>query len=495
MKISYISTRGDNTPYLASEAVLKGIAHDGGLFVPTNIPKMDMSSLNFINMDYKKLAYEVLKLYMTDYSEQELKRCIEDAYTGKFDNENIVPVIKADDVFFLELFHGKTLAFKDMALCLLPHLLKTAAVKNNINKKIIILTATSGDTGKAALEGFKDVEGVSVIVLYPKNGVSKLQEIQMLTQEGNNVCVVAVEGNFDDAQSAVKSIFNDNELNKKVEENGYIFSSANSINIGRLIPQIVYYLFGYFNLIKNNEIKSGEEINITVPTGNFGNILAAYYAKKMGLPVKKLICASNKNKVLYDFFNTGSYDKNREFYLTSSPSMDILISSNLERLLYHLSEDQNKTKYYMESLNKSGNYKVDLDLSEFYGEYASEEDTMIAIKQLYEKTGYIVDTHTAVGYSCYEKYKNKMGDINTKNIIAATASPYKFAKDVVRAIDPFYEENEIPKQLGLLSSLKKEDIPDQINGIYDRPILHNNICAIEDIKKFVDNSILGNNGN
>ena len=354
MDIMFKSTRGDKNYVTASQAIVQGIANDGGLFVPETIPTIDFPLEKITEMSYQELAYEVLKLILTDYTEEELKYCINSAYDEKFDTKLIAPLVSAGNGNFLELFHGKTIAFKDMALSILPYLLKTAAKKNGVEEKIVILTATSGDTGKAALEGFADVEGTKIIVFYPEDGVSDVQKMQMVTQKGANTCVAAIKGNFDDAQSAVKRIFTDNELKAELKKNGYVFSSANSINIGRLAPQIVYYFYAYAQMVKAGKINMGDEINFTVPTGNFGNILAGFYAKNMGLPVKQLICASNDNKVLFDFFSTGVYDINRDFIVTVSPSMDILISSNLERLLYHLSNSTVDTKSMMDSLSKDG---------------------------------------------------------------------------------------------------------------------------------------------
>ncbi|MEG0216483.1 MAG: threonine synthase, partial [Hungatella sp.] len=334
MNVSYQSTRGGQQGTTASAAILQGLAEDGGLFMPTEIPTLDLSMKQLSEMTYQETAYEVMKLFLTDFTQAELQACIDQAYDSKFDTEVIAPLVKAEGAYYLELFHGSTIAFKDMALSILPYLMTTAAKKNQAEHEIVILTATSGDTGKAAMAGFADVEGTRIIVFYPKDGVSKVQELQMVTQKGKNTAVVAIHGNFDDAQTGVKEIFADKEFAHRLEEAGFQLSSANSINIGRLVPQIVYYVYAYAKLLSHGEIADGEWINVTVPTGNFGNILAAYFAKQMGVPIKTLICASNDNKVLYDFFATGIYDRNREFILTSSPSMDILISSNLERLLY-----------------------------------------------------------------------------------------------------------------------------------------------------------------
>ncbi|HIT73091.1 MAG TPA: threonine synthase [Candidatus Fimicola cottocaccae] len=481
--MKYIGTRNPNITSEASKAVLKGICEDGGLFMPDKIPTMDKSLEELVNLSYQELAYEVMKLYMNDYTEDELKYCINNAYDSKFDTDVIAPLVKQNDVSILELFHGRTLAFKDMALSILPYLMKTAAKKNGIDKEIVILTATSGDTGKAALEGFADVEGTRIMVFFPEDGVSPVQKLQMVTQEGKNTCVVGIKGNFDDAQSAVKSIFTDPELIKELDDKGFMFSSANSINIGRLVPQVVYYFYAYMQMVRSGEIKLGEKINFTVPTGNFGNILAGYYAKCMGLPVNKFICASNDNKVLYDFFKTGTYDKNREFMVTVSPSMDILISSNLERLLCKLTSPE-KTKELMASLAKEGKYSVDIKNDEIVGEFATKDETFKAIKDMYEKTGYVLDTHTAVAYAAYEKYKAETKD-ETKTVIVSTASPYKFTKDVLCAIDSKYESGDALELMTELENISKVSIPEPIKGIESRPVLHNNVCEKDGIKNFV----------
>ncbi len=347
--MNYLSTRNKDVRVTASQAILKGLSDDGGLFVPDSIPRLSTPLSELKNMGYKEIAFDVMSRFFTYFTEEELKNCIDRAYDEKFETSDIAELKKADGAWFLELYHGKTIAFKDMALSILPHLLTTAAKKNNVKEDIVILTATSGDTGKAALAGFADVPGTRIIVFYPRDGVSRIQKLQMVTQKGDNTAVVAIRGNFDDAQTGVKNMFNDRELNKTLKDKGFLFSSANSINIGRLIPQVVYYMYAYAKLLEKKEIAEGERINVCVPTGNFGNILAAYYAKQMGLPIHKLICASNENKVLFDFFTTGEYDRNREFILTTSPSMDILISSNLERLIFHSAgNDAAKTKALME---------------------------------------------------------------------------------------------------------------------------------------------------
>lgn len=479
----YIGTRNNNITATASEAVLQGICSDGGLFVPEKIPMIDKSLYELCTLDYKELAYEIMKLYMTDYTKEELIKCIDGAYDEKFDTPKIAPLVKQDDVSILELFHGKTLAFKDMALSILPYLMKTAAAKNGIDKEIVILTATSGDTGKAALEGFADVEGTKIIVFFPEDGVSPVQKRQMTTQEGNNTCVVGINGNFDDAQSAVKGLFTDSELINNMAENGYVFSSANSINIGRLVPQIVYYFYAYSQMVNSGEIKTGEKINFAVPTGNFGNILAGYYSKCMGLPVNKFICASNDNKVLYDFFSTGEYNKNRDFLVTVSPSMDILISSNLERLLCKLSSPE-KTRELMDNLKKYGKYTLNIGNEEICGEYANECETLMAIKSMFDKTGYVMDTHTAVAYASYKKYRNEYND-ETKTVIVSTASPYKFTKDVLCAIDDRYNDKDAFELMEVLEKLCGIKIPTPIMGIQHREILHKAVCEKSDINDFV----------
>lgn len=422
MEVLYNSTRSKQSPVKASEAILKGLSKDGGLFVPDKIPAFDKTLEELAEMTYGQVAYEVMKLYLTDFTEEELKGCIARAYDSKFDTEDIVPIVEAQGAYYLELFHGATIAFKDMALSILPHLLTTSAKKNHVKNEIVILTATSGDTGKAALAGFADVEGTRIVVFYPKNGVSPIQEKQMVTQKGNNTYVVGIHGNFDDAQTGVKQIFGDSSLAEYMDERGFQFSSANSINIGRLVPQIVYYVYAYVKLLKEEKINSGEKINVVVPTGNFGNILAAFYAKQMGLPIDKLICASNDNKVLYDFFCSGTYDRNRDFVLTSSPSMDILISSNLERLIYRIAgDDPEKNKELMDALNQGGVYTITDEmknqLSDFYGNYANEKETTEKIQELYDSTGYVIDTHTAVASCVYDKYKKETKDVKDRKSV------------------------------------------------------------------------------
>ena len=494
MELMYQSTRSEGTKVTASQAILKGLADDGGLFVPVSIPKLDISLEEISKMTYQETAYEVMNLFFTDFTEAELKTCIERAYDSKFDTKEIAPLVKKSDAYYLELFHGATIAFKDMALSILPHLLTTSAKKNNIKNEIVILTATSGDTGKAALAGFADVEGTSIIVFYPKNGVSKIQERQMVTQKGANTKVVGITGNFDDAQSGVKAMFNNKELAKVMDEHGYQFSSANSINIGRLVPQVVYYVYSYTRLLANGDIKAGEKVNFVVPTGNFGNILAAFYAKNMGVPVGKLICASNENKVLYDFFETGVYDRNREFILTSSPSMDILISSNLERLIFRIAgDDAKKTADMMDALKTTGKYTITDDmkakLADFTGGWANEEDTAKEIKRVYDEAGYVMDTHTAVASSVYHTYKENTND-DTKTIIASTASPYKFGTSVMSAIDKKYEGMDDFALIDELCKTSGVKIPNAVEEIRTAPVLHDTVCETEDMQKTVE-KILG----
>lgn len=490
MDLLYSSTRNSEKKFTASQAILKGLADDGGLFVPESIPALDVSIEELSKMSYQETAYAVMKKFLTDFTEEELKNCIDRAYDSKFDTPQIAPLVNADGAYYLELFHGSTIAFKDMALSILPHLLTTAAKKNNVKNDIVILTATSGDTGKAAMAGFADVEGTQIIVFYPKNGVSPIQEKQMLTQKGANTHVVGIHGNFDQAQSAVKKMFNDKDLEKVMDDAGYQFSSANSINIGRLVPQIVYYVYAYAKLYANGDIAKDEKINVVVPTGNFGNILAAFYAKNMGLPIAKLICASNENKVLYDFFTTGEYNKNREFILTNSPSMDILISSNLERLIYRIAgNDATKNAGLMKELSETGKYTVTPEMKEkltdFYGNYTSEKETGEAIKKLYEDTGYVIDTHTAVAAGVYDKYKKETGDTKTKTVIASTASPFKFTRSVMEAIDSKYASMGDFELVDELSKIANVKVPQAIEDIRSAKILHDTECDVDKMEDTV----------
>ncbi len=494
MAVNYVSTRDlQKNQITASQAILKGLADDGGLFVPTSIPALDVSLDKLADMNYQQVAYEVLKLFLSDFTEEELKHCINCAYDSKFDTKEIAPLTYADGAYYLELFHGATIAFKDMALSILPYLMITSARKNNIKNDIVILTATSGDTGKAALAGFADVEGTRIVVFYPKNGVSAIQEKQMVTQKGDNTHVVGIKGNFDQAQTGVKQMFNDKALAAELDAAGFQFSSANSINIGRLVPQIAYYVYAYAKLLKEEKIKSGETINVVVPTGNFGNILAAYYAKNMGLPIDKLICASNENKVLYDFFATGEYDKNRDFILTNSPSMDILISSNLERLIYHIAgDDAAENAKLMESLKTSGKYQITPEmkakLDSFYGNYATEAETCATIKKVFNDTGYIIDTHTGVASNVFGKYKAETNDSKT-TVIASTASPFKFTRAVMGAIDPAYEKEEDFVLVDKLSELGKVAVPNAIEEIRSAAIRHDTVVEVPEmcaeVKRFL----------
>lgn len=489
MEVLYKSTRSEKAPVTASAAILQGLSEDGGLFVPDHIPALDHTLAEFAGMSYQEVAVEVMKLLLSDYTVEELRECVSKAYDEKFDTSVIAPLVEADGAYYLELFHGATIAFKDMALSILPHLLTMAARKNNIKNDIVILTATSGDTGKAAMAGFADVEGTRIIVFYPKNGVSPIQEKQMLTQQGKNVAVVGIHGNFDDAQTGVKNIFSDKELERKLAETGYQFSSANSINIGRLTPQVVYYVYAYAQLLKAGKITEGEKINVVVPTGNFGNILAAYYAKNMGLPIHKLICASNENKVLFDFFQQGVYDKNREFVLTSSPSMDILISSNLERLIYMIGgQDPDKNRELMQALGRDGRYEITAEMKErledFCGGCADQEETAGTIRRIYEDCGYVIDTHTAVAACVYDRYRKETQD-KTKTIIASTASPFKFTGSVMEAIEGKKTEEEEFELADRLSRLANVPLPQAVEEIRNAKILHQTECDVEDMKKTV----------
>lgn len=481
----YISTRNKYNFLSSSEAIVKGISEDGGLFVPENIPVIS-SIKSLINMNYKELSYEIIKKFFTDIDEKSLISSIDNAYDKKFTKREIVPLVQVGDLHYLELFHGPTFAFKDIALSILPYLLKESIKNTEENKEIVILTATSGDTGKAALENFADVSGIKIIVFFPEDGVSDIQKRQMITQEGNNTFVVSINGDFDDAQSGVKEIMNDISFTKLLDNKDYKLSSANSINIGRLIPQIVYYFYSYLRLLRDNKIEDDENINFIVPTGNFGNILAAYYAKEMGLPINKLICASNDNKVLTDFINSGIYDKNRNLILTSSPSMDILVSSNLERLLFHLNGGNDKyVKDKMEGLDCQGEYKAEgINLENFKGYFSTEEEVSNSIKEVFNKYNYLMDPHTAVAHNSYKKYKLETGD-NTKTVIVSTASPFKFGGKVANSIgistynkDNFMINDELARKTGL-------KIPTNILELKDKEIIHKNNCNKEDMKSMV----------
>ena len=489
MEWMYRSTRDAQNRVTASQAVLKGLADDGGLYVPEQIPALDIPAEELAKMTYQETAYAVMSRFLTDYTEEELKNCIRHAYDEKFDTPQIAPLRKVDDCFYLELFHGATIAFKDMALSILPYLMTTAARKNHEEKEIVILTATSGDTGKAALAGFADVPGTRIIVFYPKNGVSAVQEKQMVTQKGKNTCVIGIHGNFDDAQSGVKKLFSDEVLRDELAAKGFCFSSANSINIGRLVPQIVYYVYAYGRLIADGTLKAGEEMNVVVPTGNFGNILAAFYAKNMGLPIGKLLCASNENKVLYDFFQTGVYDRNRDFVLTTSPSMDILISSNLERLIYRIAgNDSEKNAKLMAELAKNGSYTITEEMKEamkdFAGGYATEAQTAQEIRTVYEKSGYVLDPHTAVASYVYHTWKAQ-NHPTAPAVIASTASPFKFARSVMSAIDSKYDGMEDFSLIDELCRISGVKVPKAVEEIRTAPVLHDKVIETNEMRQAV----------
>lgn len=488
--LMYKSTRGSKNIVSATEAIIKGIAEDGGLYVPTDWPLKLRNLGNLKDLTYQEIAFLIMSPFLTDFTEAELKKCIEKAYDNKFDTPEIAPLTKAAGVYFLELYHGPTLAFKDMALTILPYLMKASVEKLKMDKEIIILTATSGDTGKAALEGFAGVSGTKIIVFFPEHGVSQIQKRQMVTQAGANTHVIGIEGNFDDAQTGVKSIFGDQELNKRLEAEDKIFSSANSINIGRLIPQVVYYFYAYAQLLNKGEAAPGQSVNFVVPTGNFGNILAGYYAKMIGLPINKLICASNDNKVLFDFFSSGTYDRKRDFFTTISPSMDILISSNLERLIFLLAaQDGSLTRSFMEQLNNIGQYSIPAQMKEklnvFYGGYATEEQTQKTIKQVFDTAGYLIDTHTAVAYSVYRDYQEETKD-DTPSVVISTASPYKFTRDVMVSLDESFAGRDEFQLIKEMSAILNADVPKPISDLEKRAVLHNTVCAKDEMKKEVE---------
>ena len=477
--MNYRSTRNNAIRKNDKIALLQGLSEDGGLFVLENFNEKKINLKNLLDKSYTDIAFEVLKLFFS-FDESKLKSIIEKAYS-KFSTSKVTPLVELKDAHVLELFHGPTSAFKDVALTLLPYLIQLAL--EGSDQEILILTATSGDTGKAALEGFKDVDQTEIIVFYPKNGVCKIQELQMITQEGKNTKVCAIEGNFDDAQTAVKNIFLDEELQKKLGKKK--FSSANSINIGRLTPQIVYYIVAYIDLVKNKKINLGDKINFVVPTGNFGDILAGYYAKKLGLPVNKLVCASNKNNVLYDFLTTGIYDRNREFLKTISPSMDILISSNLERLLYDLSGSDDKyIKSLMDELKQSGKYQVNADIltklkAEFGSGYASDEETSQVIKKVWEEEKYLLDPHTAVAYKVMLEQ-----NLEGKTVVLSTASPYKFCTSVANAVLNITDEDEF-KLMEKLYEFTKVPVPENLKNLNSKEIRHSDLVKREDMAKYI----------
>ena len=495
----YNSTQNAAEVVSAAQAIAQGISKDGGLFVPQEFPKYSAETFNeLLKLDYKGRAKKVFADFLSDFTEEEINDCVENAYTKeKFGSDNPAPLayakLNGKELNILELWHGPTCAFKDMALQILPHFLTKSLKKTYDGKDAVILVATSGDTGKAALEGFKDVDHTKIIVFYPVDGVSPMQKHQMNTQEGNNVTVCAIKGNFDDAQTGVKKIFTTPEISAKLEANNMLFSAANSINWGRLLPQIVYYISAYCDLVNAGKIAMGDKINVVVPTGNFGNILASYYASIMGLPINKFICASNSNNVLSDFIKTGVYDKNRHFYTTISPSMDILVSSNLERLIYRIAGNSaEKNSELMASLKETGKYEITADmkaqLSDFYGNYATEAEDAATIKDLYETCGYVIDTHTAVAATVYNKYKADTKD-ETKTVIASTASPYKFTRSVMEAIDPKYASMGDFELVDKLSELAKVKVPNAIEEIRTAPVLHNTVCEVSEmtneVKKFL----------
>lgn len=493
MTLVYQSTRDANNTVTASQAILQGLATDGGLFTPISYPQVELDFTKLKDASYQEVAKLILSAFLDDFTDQELDDCINNAYDSKFDTPEIAPLVKLNGQYNLELFHGSTIAFKDMALSILPHLMTTAAKKHGLKNKIVILTATSGDTGKAAMAGFADVPGTEIIVFYPKDGVSKVQELQMTTQTGDNTHVVAIEGNFDDAQTNVKSMFNDAVLRERLAAHKLQFSSANSMNIGRLVPQIVYYVYAYAQLVKTGQIQAGEAVNFAVPTGNFGNILAAYYAKQIGLPVGKLICASNENNVLTDFFKTQVYDKKRSFKVTSSPSMDILVSSNLERLIFHLlGNSAEKTADLMKSLNQHGQYELtDFDpaiLELFAAEYATEVETASEIKRVYEASDYIEDPHTAVASAVYQKYRTATGD-ETTTVIASTASPYKFPVVAVEAVTGQTGLSDF-EALAKLHELSDVVVPPAVDGLENAQVRHKTTVAADQMQAAVE-SYLG----
>lgn len=489
----YNSTRNSSVKVSSAEAITQGISAEGGLFVPESIPELSLEEIKAVGeMKYADRAAYVFSKYLTDFTEAEIHYCTDNAYSTKnFETESISELAHLfDGTYMLELWHGPTCAFKDMALQILPYFLTTSAKKINLDKKIVILVATSGDTGKAALEGFKDVEGTSIMVFYPEDGVSPMQKRQMKTQEGSNVGVCAIKGNFDDCQNGVKAIFTDDSVKKALDDNGMMFSSANSINWGRLVPQVVYYVSAYAELVKDGEIKLGDKINIVVPTGNFGNILAAYYAKHMGVPVNKLICASNINNVLTDFINTGVYDRNRKFFATVSPSMDILISSNLERLLYLMTgRDDAQIREWFGKLASEGKYEVSADVKaklaeEFCAGYCDDAQTKETIHSIYEKYGYTCDTHTAVAVKVYNDYKAATGD-TTKTVIASTASPYKFSAAVLEALEGKASDIDEYDKVDKIAELSKLEIPAALADLRNKPERFSDVIDKADQKEYV----------
>lgn len=479
--MNYVSTRGSLIKKTGAQAIIQGIAEDKGLYVPEKMPVLPLTVKEMTGKSYREIADSVLKSFFDDFTEEEMRRCVEGAYDDKFTAPDIVEIKEAGGAYFLELYHGKTAAFKDMALSILPYLMTTACRKEGETSKICILTATSGDTGKAALEGFADVDGTEIIVFYPCDGVSQVQERQMITQSGDNTHVYAIKGNFDDAQTGVKKIFNDEKFAEELAAKGYKLSSANSINVGRLVPQVAYYVYSYVKLVENGVIKDGEPMNVVVPTGNFGNILAAYFAREMGISIGRFICASNDNKVLTDFISTGVYDISsdvRKFYCTNSPSMDILISSNLERLIYLLcGRKGDVVKKWMEQLEKEKKYEVTEDvriaLKDFYGGFSTEEETVAAIGRMWKDNKYLMDTHTAVAYKVYEDYVRETGD-KTPTVIASTASAYKFAESVANACGIGPCDNGF-RYVDALKEATGVEIPYGLMNLENKPVLHTGV--------------------
>ncbi len=493
--MKYMSTRANHESVESVQAIYKGMVPRGGLFVPESFPEADLEVWK--DLSYADLTYEVLKLYLTDFSEKDLRDSVHEAYgTGAFEKNRIAPMkYLSEDLNILELWHGPTAAFKDLALQLMPRLLHRSAMKLSTGRQLVILVATSGDTGKAALEGFKDIPGIRIIVFYPKHGVSRVQEMQMLSTGGKNTCVVGVEGNFDDCQTKVKHIFGDHAFARELKVNGYEFSSANSINWGRLVPQIVYYFYAYFEMVRAGKLEFGNPFNVVVPTGNFGNILASYYASEMGLPVGHFVCASNKNNVLTDFIESGKYDRKRKFYNTSSPSMDILISSNLERFLYHMVNGKaEKILRWYEDLSKKGIFKVDIAthhriLEKFSGGYSTEAEVFETIRSIFDRDHYVIDPHTAVGVHVYQKYRKETGD-QTPTVIDSTASPFKFNKTVYQAL---FGDTGVKSEFELMQALsKKTDMPihPSLQGLENRKIRFDTVVSLSKVKSEV-REILG----
>lgn len=478
----YVSTRGQQRPLDFCDAILQGIGSDGGLLVPDfELDQKDLKALQ--HLSYVDMATEIMTSFVGEEEKEEMRALCQKAYGQNLFPQEVVPVKQAGDVFIAELFQGPTAAFKDMALSLLPHFMTYSLKKKGEQRKVMILAATSGDTGKAALEGFKDVDGTYIQVFYPVDGVSPIQKQQMVTQTGNNVDVVGIQGNFDDAQRAVKQAFQSSTLKDLCDEHHVFLSSANSINIGRLIPQIVYYFYSYMTLVNKNEIRLGESVHFTIPSGNFGNCLAGVLAKKMGLPIQKFIVASNKNNILTDFFRTGKYDARREFYKTNAPAMDILVSSNLERLVYMMAQDSQKVKSYMDDLNQNGVYEISSDLLEkiqdvFKAGWLNEDEVLDTIKTCFEQTGYLLDTHTAIGYGVYKEYQKTSGD-ETKTIILATASPYKFADSVYKALT----DQNLSEYQAIEAVYEKTgvDIPKPLVQLDQKEILHQKVIDKDDI--------------